>query len=186
MAAPRRYALLVYERQLGTYRAPGLIIGAACAALVFLSPAAPMLADAQPVLEVAWPLASLLGFALFAYAWIAPRFCYVQFRPTHLRLSTPLYGLAISYSRIRSVRPGKFTSERLTAYQRDLFRPLLGHTHVIVELTRYPLSERWLRRLLHPALFPHETVGFQFLTRDWMALSRDLDTRRDVWKTRRR
>ena len=60
------------------------------------------------LVRAALAVGAATGLLLFGFSLIAPRLSYVQCRPTHLRVSTPLFQLAISYSRIHTARPVPF------------------------------------------------------------------------------
>jgi hypothetical protein len=123
---------------------------------------------------------------IFLYALLGPRLSYVQCRPNHLLVSTPLFRLAISYNRIRTTRPMPFAPERVRWSDQRLVAPFLGQTLVAVDLSRYPISRRWLRFFLMDYLLPASFVGLQFIVREWMALSLNIEAHRAAWKTRQR
>jgi hypothetical protein len=139
-------------------------------------------------MQVRIPLAgmSLLGLMIFLYALIGPRLSFVQCRPTYLLLSTPIFRLAISYSRIRTTRPVPFDPGPVRWSDRRLVEPYLGQTMVALDLNRYPIKRRWLRFWLMDYLLPKNFVGLQFLVREWMALSLNIEAQRAAWKTHER
>jgi hypothetical protein len=178
----RRHHLLIYARLYAPWRAPALLIALGCLGLAELAPG--------PLAEV-WVRLALLagggaGLLLFLFALVGPRLSYVQCRPTHLRVSTPLYQLAISYSRIYTCRPVPFDPAQVSWSQASLVRPFLGKTMLAMDLSGYPVPRRWLRLLLHPLLLPDNFMGLQFLVTDWMALSRDIEVHRTQWQMRDR
>ena len=163
-------------------RPPAFFIALLCGVLWWFAPGIPLFSSelAQFLLLVVIALCGLL----FLYTLVGPFLAYVQCRPTHLLVSTPLFRLAVSYARIRNVRPVKFTPPQLGWSQRRFLEPFLGMTVVSVDLKSFPLSERLLRLWLNPYLFSGDSTGFLLLTKDWMATSRDIDVHRTEWATR--
>jgi hypothetical protein len=180
--AHRRHPLLLYARLFALWRAPALLVTLLCGALAWWAP------GPFNTLEVRAALATLSGVSLLVFfsALVGPRMAFVQCRPSHLLLSTPLLRLAISYNRIRTTRPILFDPARVRWSDQRVVEPFRGRTLLGVDLTRYPLSRRWLRFWLMRYLLPEESVGFQFLVPDWMALSRDIEGKRAEWKTSQR
>ena len=60
-----------------------------------------------------------------------------------------------------------------------------GKAAIMVELSKYPLDERWLRLWFNRFLFAPTGAGFVLLVEDWMGLSRQLDDFRSDWAMRR-
>jgi hypothetical protein len=131
-------------------------------------------------------IGALAALALSVFTLVGPRLSYAQSRPTHLGVNTPLFRLAISYSRIRATRPVAFDPARVRWTQAVLVRPCRGRTMLAVDLKRYPVSMRWLRLCLNEFILPAEFLDLQCLVADWMALSRDIEVYRGQWKTRDR
>lgn len=165
-------------------RWPSLLIAVSGAGLWWYAPRLPMLAGdlAQASLFI---LASV-GGVMAIYAWLGPRLAYVQCHPKFLRVSTPLFRVAISYSRIRTTRPIKFSPGQLPFTQGRMVDPFRGQTILALELTSYPLSEGTLKRMLTPFMFSDSFKGLQFVVTDWMGLAREIDAYRDSWKIRPR
>ena len=178
----RRHPLLIYARLFAVWRTPALLIAVMCMLLAWLAPGG--LADDR--LRILLALGAGAGWLLFGYTIIAPRQTYVQCQPTHLRVSLPLFRLAISYSRINTTRPVAFNPANVSWTQETAIRSLRGMTMVAVDLTGYPLARRWLRLVLNEFVLPDNFLGLQFLVPDWMALSRDIDVHRSQWATRDR
>lgn len=182
--AARRHPLLLYKRLFDMIRMPSFLIAGLCGVLWWFAPGNEMLgSDAVQTSLIA--VGAVTGF-LFLYALIGPRLSYVQCQPNYLFISTPFYRLAISYGRIRVIRSRGFTPPTLRWSQRDFVAPFLGQQCIVVELSSYPVNEAVLRVLLNEFMFPHDGKGFQFVTADWMALSRDLETGRSTWRMRNR
>ena len=78
------------------------------------------------------------------------------------------------------------SSSMAACFPRYLLEPYLGQTMVAMDLTRYPIKRHWLRFWLLDYLLPKNFVGFQFLVRDWMALSLNIEAHRGAWKTHER
>jgi hypothetical protein len=176
----RRHPLLINARLFAQWRVPALLIAAGCLALAWQAPG-PLANERVRSLLVLAAAASLL---LFGYALIGPRLSYVQCRPTHLRVSMPLFRLAISYSRIYTARPVPFEPRNVSWTQESLARPFLGMTMLALDLNGYPVAKRWLQLLLNPFIVPDNFLGLQLLVADWMALSRDIEVHRGQWTTR--
>jgi len=176
----RRHPLLIYSRLFAVWRFPTLLIGAILLVLAWLAPGP--LADER--LRLLLALGAAASLLLFGYSLLGPRWSYVQCRPTHLRLSTPFFPLAISYSRIYTARPVPFEPANVRWTEESLVRPFLGMTMLALDLTGYPVPLRWLRLLLNRFLLPERFIGLQLLVPDWMALSRDIEVYRSQWAMR--
>ncbi|MBP7694762.1 MAG: hypothetical protein KA764_22760 [Anaerolineales bacterium] len=180
----RRHPLLIYRRRVAGWRLPALLIAAACGLLWWFAPAV-FPAEALETASWALLLGMAAGAALLLYALLAPAFAFVECRPAYLLISTPLYRLAISYSRMRTARPVKF-APTVAGLRRELVAPFWGGTALFVDLTGYPFPEPWLRFWFGWFMFaPQLGTGLQFVVPDWMALSRDVEEGRVTWKTRR-
>jgi len=132
---------------------------------------------------------ALVSLILLAYTYLARRLSWVQCRANHLRIQTPFYPLAISYSRVKGARPNPFHKvfdprEEKQARLRWL-RPYWGKTVIVVELSKYPMGRAWLRLWFSPYLLVPDAPGFVFLVEDWMSLSRQVDDFRIDWEARR-
>lgn len=177
-----KHRLLLYERQFGLWRGPALLVAVLAGVLAWWAPGP----FGEQELRIPITGAAVVSGIFFLYALIGPRLAYVQCRPTYLLLSTPLFRLAISYSRIRTTRPIPFQPGTLKTVSRRVTEPYLGQTQLAVDLNRYPIGIRWLRFFLMEPLLPHNFVGLQLLVHDWMALSLNIEAHRASWKTRRR
>jgi hypothetical protein len=111
---------------------------------------------------------------------------YVQCRPTHIRIQTPLLRLAISYQRVHTVRPVVFKDMHPPSQQhwsqRHYLEPFFGRTAVGLTVSSYPMSLGLLKVLLGEYMFTHDAPGFLFLVDDWMTLSRQIDVYHDRWR----
>jgi hypothetical protein len=182
-AGSKRHRLLLYTRLFGMMRWPTFLIAVLSGVLWWTAADVPWLANELSE----W---GLLGITIVCgllclYAVVGPLFSYVQCFPKYLVVNTPLYRLVISYSRIRTVRPVKFAPGKLTWSQEQFLEPFVDRTVVMVDLNGYPVGEKWLRIWLSRFMFTSEATGLLFLTQDWMALSREIETYRGEWKSSR-
>lgn len=182
MSTGKRHPLLLYTRLFAMLRVPALLIAGLCGGLWWFALRIPLLSSdlAQGALLIAAGLCGLL----FLYTLVGPLLSYVRCYPKYLLVSTPLYRLAISYSRIRTTRPVLFNPTGIRWSQERFLQPFFGRTILALDLNRYPISEKWLRLWLNAFMFQPDSVGLLFHTKDWMALSRDIDTYRSQWKSR--
>jgi hypothetical protein len=182
----KRFRLLIYERIWQKWGLLSLFVALASGALWFLAPRIRFLPASFRALILVPALASL---AIFAYAFMARRLAWVQCRPGHLHIQTPIYPLAVSYARFKVVRPSKFSQVFDPAQEkpgrREWLRPYWGKTAVVVEISQYPIRKEWLRLWFNRYLFSPQATGFVFLVDDWMTLSRQLDDFRNDWEMRR-
>lgn len=184
----KRYPLLLYHRWLSLYRWPSFFIGLALFALWW-----PATSEQYPLVKPpqdTWALVGAIAAGVvFLFTVAAPYLSFVQCRPTHLRVQTPLFSLAVSYSRIKGIRPVDFNqmhSPRGMRWSRRHFlEPFFGMTAVGVDLYGFPMEERVIRSFLNAFMFPTDQPGFLFLVKDWMEFSRELETRRDAWRAQK-
>lgn len=184
MAKPgQRHPLLIYKQLFGTWRNAAFLIFLASAALAYFQPP-PFNTD--DILFTAVIALTIMGGLLFIYTLIAPRLAFVQCHSNVLRVNVPpFFSLAISYKRIRTLRPYKFVPQ-VPGGQRHLVEPYMGQTAVALELSSYPIAERMLRFWLHPTMFSKDFKGLVLLTADWMKLSHEIDSYSSDWKGRKR
>lgn len=179
--ADPRHPLLLYQRLYSLWRAPALLLALLAGGLAWLAPGP--LASLQA--RAGFAALAVLAAFIYLFALAGPRLAYVQCRRDHLLLSTPLFRLAISYSRIRTTRPVPFHPGSVRWSDGHVVDPYLGQTVLALDLLRYPVARRWLRLWLLPYLLPSDFVGLLLLVPDWMALSLEIEGRRAEWKTRR-
>lgn len=180
--AGKRHLLLIYTRLYRTWRNPALLIAIFAGVLWWFAPA-----PLDQFLPQSALLATMIVSALlFVYAVAGERLTYVRCYPAYLRVSTPLYSLAISYDRIRTSRPVRFAPSGVRWTQRWLVEPFIGHTALALDLQGYPVSKGFLRLWFNRYVLPGDFLGLLFLTPDWMALSREIEVYRGEWKMRRR
>jgi hypothetical protein len=171
----RRFRLLIYERMWQRWAWPCVLIVPASMGLWWFAPGVPILyAPLRPLALVP----ALVSLVILAYAFLARRLAWVQCRPNHLRIQTPLYPLVVSYGRIKTVRPQTFAQVFDPAAEKQArrrwLRPYWGKTVLVVDLSKYPMGKAWLRLWFSPYLLAPDTSGFVFLVEDWMMLSRQL------------
>ena len=180
------FRLLIYERMWQRWAAVCGLIVLASATLWWFAPRMRILHRPLRILALIPAIACLI---ILVYAYLARRLAWVQCRSGHLRIQTPVYPLAISYARIKGVRPNTvvqvFNPAELKSAQRNWVRPYMGMTALVVELSKYPVSRKWLRLWFSPFLLPPNLTGFVFLVEDWMSLSRQLDDFRSGWEMHR-
>jgi hypothetical protein len=150
---------------------------------------APRIRFIPPLMRPLILVPALASFAIFSYVFIARHMAWVQCRSGHLHIQTPIYPLAISYARIKVVRPTEFSQvfdpSKEKQARRNWLRPYWGMTAVVVEISKYPVNKDWLRLWFSRYMFSPEATGFVFLVDDWMTLSRQLDDFRNDWEMRR-
>ena len=172
----KRFRFLIYERMWHRWAWPCLLIGPASIALWWFAPRIAILYT--PFRPLAF-VPAMVALIILAYTYIARHQAWVQCKPNHLRIRTPLYPLVVSYSRIKTVRPQTFAQVFDPAGQkkalRRWLRPYWGKTALVVDLTKYPVARTWLRLWFSPYLLAPGATGFIFLVEDWMALSRQLE-----------
>lgn len=185
MEAGSRFPLLLYSRTLRTARRAAFTL-----AILLLGLWYPVslgwLAWPQPPAD-RWLMAGgLVALAFALFSTFAPRAAYVQPMRHHLRLSTPIVRLAVSYRRIESTRPvdvaRTYPRESLRAGERRLLAPFTGMTALAVDLSGLPMRPWLLRLFFHRLLLSPDRTGFVFIVPDWIELSRQLFGRLDAWR----
>jgi hypothetical protein len=181
-----RFRLSIYERMWQRWAWPCILTVPASASLWWFAPRIPIIYAPFRALALVPAFVSLI---ILVYAYLARGLAWVQCRPNHLRIQTPLYPLVVSYGRIKGVRPDTFrqvfSPSREKAARQRWLRPYWGRTTLVVELSKYPFSKTWLRLWFSPYLLAPDVTGLVFLVEDWMALSRQLDQFRADWDMRR-
>jgi hypothetical protein len=181
-----RFPLLLYSHAIGRYRAPAMLLAVLLLGLWYLVGGR----------QVAWPSPStepwllaggLTSLLFFLLVWVAPRFAYVQPRQDHLVVRTPIYRMKISYRRVVNTRPvdlaRMFPPGSTRGSYRRLLRPFYGRTALGVDLRGLPMSKFTLRLFFHPLLLAADGAGLVLVVRDWMALSNQLSSLVDAWRS---
>lgn len=181
-----RFHLLIYDRMWQRWAWPCALIALGSFVLWLLAPRAPFIYQPFRPLICVPLLAALL---IMAYAYLARRTAWVQCRTKHLYIQTPIYPLAVSYGRFKIVRPTTFAEvfdpAKVKGMRRDWLQPYWTQTVLVVELSKYPVNETWLRLWFSPYLLTPNGTGLVLLVSDWMALSRQLEDFRTDWDMRR-
>lgn len=186
MSTGDRFPLLLYQQAMRTPRRAATLLAILLLGLWY--PASMrMIAWPQPP-DDRWLLAGgvvSLAFALFAA--FASRLAYVQPMRDHLRLSTPIARVAVSYRRIEATRPvdvaKAFPRALLRRGERRLLAPFSGMTALVVDLYALPVRPFLLRLFFHRLMLSQDKTGFIFLVADWIEFSRQLSGRLDAWRT---
>ncbi|MBN2554903.1 MAG: hypothetical protein JXA97_03100 [Anaerolineales bacterium] len=184
-----RYPLLLYQHLVTCYRLPALLLA------VFLLGVAALLNEnivTMPQEDAfGWLLAGgTVSLAVWILTRIAPALAYAQPREDHLRIQTPIYRLKISYRRIHGTRPvevGKvFFQGKLRQRETRALRSFFGDTALMVDLIGWPLPPLAMRFFLHRYMLSPDQPGLVLITKDWMALSKQLSSLIDLYQIKRR
>lgn len=183
--ARKRFRLLIYERMWKRWALPCILIIPASLVLWWGMPR---------VVKSEWYrtmalMPAVIALVILIFAYLARRRAWVECRPDHLRIQTPLYPLAVSYGRLKEVLPTSFDAvfdpAKEKSARRKWLSPYWNRTVLVARLSKYPVDKQWLRLWFSPYLLhPHEP-GFVFLVEDWMGLSRQIDDSRVAWESRR-
>ncbi len=180
-----KFPLLAYQRWGKMLRAPSLLIVIASGATWWYAPAYPELQEH----ELTFAIIAIISALIFIYSLLARRAAYVQCRANHFLVRTPFLPLAISYKRIKQVRPVEFHSQlslpKMSRPQRRLLNPYLGRTTVLLEMRKLPSHKRQLRLWLPWYMFAKQVPGLVLLTDDWMTLSQQINSFTDRWASAR-
>jgi hypothetical protein len=180
--AGRRYPLLMYTRMLDRWWPALFFLGLALLALAW-----PFYRDLYVRLTQPWRWTTFAGLGgvviLVSLLMLALRkSAYVQPFGSYWRLATPFLRLNISYRRIRSTTTTAmavlFPLDSLRGMRRDIVRPLLSRTAVVVDMNALPMSVATLRLFLSPFFFKDRTPHLVILVDDWMGFSTELESRR--------
>lgn len=181
----KRFPLLIYNRLGRRWTRLGLLLTLLAAALLLLLTLV-LHVEFSTWLRYLVPLPILAGLALLAYGLLISRVCYVQCTARSLRIQASIYHLLISYRRIKAVRPVQlsrlFDPQKEKAARRLWPNKYWSMTALVVELSKFPVSERWLRLWLDRYLFWQEGTGLVLLVEDWMGLSQQLDSARSAYR----
>ncbi len=182
----KRFRLLLYERMWKRWAFPCIMIIPASIALWWF---APLLSIAEWWYRALALIPAFIAIILLIFTFVARRTTWVQCRENHLRIHSPIYPLAISYARIKEVSPKSFAQvfdpSAEKAARRNWLRPYWGMTALVVRISKYPISKRWLRLWFSSYTLTPDTPGFVFLVEDWMGLSRQIEDFRTTWGMQR-
>jgi hypothetical protein len=181
-----RFRLIIYERMWQRWAWPCILIVPASISLWWFAPGISIIYAPFRALAL---IPALVSLVILVYAYLARRLAWVQCKPNHLHIQTPLYPLVVSYGRIKGVRPKPlaqvFSPAREKAARLRWLLPYWSKTTLVVELSKHPLSKAWLRLWFSSYFLAPDVVGFVLLVEDWMALSRQLDEFRTAWTIHR-
>jgi hypothetical protein len=181
-----RFRLLIYERMWKRWAVPCFLIIPASVVLWWFMP---LLLITHPLYRALALVPGLIALFILVFTFMARRLAWVQCRSNNLRIQTPIYPLTISYGRIKEVVPQPFNNvfspAEEKAARRNWLGPYWGRTVLVVRLSKFPASRRWLRLWFSPYVLTPDTPGFVFVVEDWMALSRQLEDFRTAWVDRR-
>ena len=180
-----RFPLLLYRRLIARYRTPTFLLAVLQLGLWY--PVSAGWLDWPRPPDDAWLLAGgAVSLAVYLIVLVTPSLAYVQARPDHLRIQTPLYRLKISYRRIHNTRPVDFARtfppSSLRGGERKLLAPFFGKTALGLDLHALPLSRLALRLYFSRFLFAPDQPGLILLVNDWMGLSRQISTIGEQWR----
>jgi len=186
MDAGARFPLLLYHHAIRPRRRAATLLAILLLGLWF-PVSMQMVAWPQPPAD-RWLLAGGLVSSAFAlFATFSPRFAYVQPMRDHLRLSTPIARVVVSYRRIESTRPvdvaKAFPRSLLRGSEHRLLAPFGGMTALGVDLYALPVRPFLMRLFFHRLMLSPDKTGFIFIVPDWIELSRQLSSRLDAWRT---
>ena len=186
MDAGDRFPLLLYYRAIRPRRRAATMLAILLLGLWY-PVSMRMVAWPQPPAD-RWLLAGgLVSLAFALFATFSPRFAYVQPMRDHLRLSTPIARVVVSYRRIESTRPvdvaKAFPRALLRGSERRLLAPFAGKTALGVDLYALPVRPFLIRLFFHRLMLSPDKTGFIFIVPDWIELSRQLSGRLDAWRT---
>jgi hypothetical protein len=180
-----RFPLLLYHRAVAPRRRASAALAVLLLGLWYMV-SMRMVAWPEPPAD-RWLLAGgvvALAFALFTT--FSPRLAYVQPMRDHLRLSTPIARVAVSYRRIESTRPvdvaRAFPRATLRAGEQRLLAPFAGRTALGVDLSALPIRPFVVRLFFHRLMLSPDKTGFIFIVPDWIELSRQLSSRLEAWR----
>ena len=182
----KRFRLLLYERMWKRWAFPCILIMPASIALWWF---APLLSITDELYRALAFIPALIAIILLLFTFVARRTTWVQCRENHLHIQMPIYPLAISYARIKDIKSKSFAQvfdpSTEKAARRNWLRPYWGMTSLVVGISKYPISKRWLRLWFSSYTLIPDTPGFVFLVEDWMGLSRQIEDFRSAWGMQR-
>jgi hypothetical protein len=180
--AGSKYPLVLYTRMMDRWWPLVMLLGLSLLGLAWW-----LYSDIYGRLSQPWRWTTLGGIGglviLIALLMLAVRkAAYVQLFENHLRLVTPLLHLRISYRRLKGTTTTGigilFPPKSLSGTGRDILRPLLGRTAVVLEMTSLPLSRSALNLFLSPFFFKDRTPHLVILVDNWMGFATELESLR--------
>ncbi len=175
----KRFPLLMYERVMGRFWIPSLLLGLQLIALWWFAGDG-IVRDLYPPRD-----GIILGcgiFSLFfsAYTFFGRKMAYIRAYPSYFLISTPIFRLKTSYRRVVDMRPMDFIKlfppEAVSGATRDVLEPFYPLTVLVITLNRYPMPLSILKLFLPPQMFYPQQSGFIIVVPDWMSVSTELDS----------
>lgn len=127
--------------------------------------------------------------ALYVLTIFSSRVSMVQARPNYLYVRAGILPMAISYSRIRRLRPVRlgnhYPPSSLKGGERALLEPYVGLTAAGVDVHSFPMSDAILRRLWNKFTFLSDTQGLLLLVKDAMGLLQEIDDQYQAYRARK-
>ncbi len=181
-----RFRLLLYERRIHRYRRPALTLASLLLVLAYLANEN-MLDWPAPASAPALVIGGIASLLFWLFTLIAPHMAYAQPRRNYLHVQTPFFRLKIAYQRIHNTRPIDFAKmfppSTIRRGDRWLLRPFFGATALGIDLVDWPVRPSLLRIFLSRYFLAPDQPTFVLLVEDWMALSNQLSTLIDAWRT---
>jgi hypothetical protein len=196
MDAGKKHPLLAYRIRYRRHRSLYFVVALAVLALyaaIYLMPAETW-ANVPWVRQLDW-LLLLIGIVVLAFAIfriIAGVIPYVQCGERNIKIQAPIYQVVFSYKRVHETRPNTlFHVLEKGGLSRGERKFVLddkygGQTAVIVEMTSWPMSLRWMRFWLGNLVFSSDNRALVLWVEDWMTLNREISDCKDRWRERRR
>jgi len=196
METGRKHPLLAFRLRYRRQR--GLYFGVAFAVLALV--AAVQLLPAETWVNVPWIhdldwlllLVGIVVLVMAVFRVIAASVPYVQCNERNIKIQGPLYQVVFSYKRVRETRPNTlfyvFDKGGLSRSERKfaLDDKHGGQTAVIVEMSSWPMSMRWMRFWLGNLVFSSDNRALVLWVEDWMTLNREISDYKDRWRERRK
>ena len=135
-----------------------------------------------------WWLVLVLVVLLWFYYAVLMRRAKLIVRPEYLKLQGPLFGVRISYGRVRGVKATQYKRHvdpgSLSGSQRKLIAPFWNQTCAYIPLKSLPRRLRYGRLWFSPFLLSEAGQGLLLSVPNWMDLSRAVDAHHQKWKER--
>ena len=188
----KRHTLSLFRNKYRSHRALYLAVFLLCMGLYAFLYLAPDNLVA-PILGL-WPYAWIIlligsiAFVLFLFRLIASQIPYIQCTETNFIIQTPLYPIVFSYKRVQGTRPNAlfeiFKKDKVSRREARFLEKYAGQTAIVVDLTSYPMSLRWLKFWMTKLMFTPDGRGLVLWVQDWMTLNRELSDFKDKWRDR--
>lgn len=177
----KKYRLLVYEGISGRFRVTLSLLLVLLGGLAVYDLLRPFAGTRWWLL---WGMFGIVGL-LWGYYVVLMRRAFLQIHTKFLRIQGPVWGMNVSYGRIKMVTTTllshHFPLESLRGADRALLRSFFGNTNLLVELHSFPPA--WPRRLwwFSKFVFAVTRPGLLLIVDDWMTVSREIEAARIAW-----